>query len=353
MANIILNSFSDINLIDTFFNSLREDYKEFDTWYHKKVIENEKAYVLYENNKLLCFLYLKEEYPVDNVEIKPQLDVSEPWIKVGTFKVDPHNTKLGERLIKRIFDFAISKNIYNIYVTVFSKHLGLINLLKRYGFYEWGNKNNELVFIKRIPTKVSEIKNDLYLDYPSICTRDRNKYVLSIYPKYHTGMFSDSILKTESFDILKDTSEANSIHKIYITQMKGVENLKRGDLLIIYRTKDKMAPNANYSSVATSLCVVEEYKNINSFDNKEEFINYCKPHNIFTDIGLSKIYETKKYTKIIKMTYNISFKKRVVLNDIRQILKTIPEYMGFYSLDEDEFKAILNYGKVNESIIVD
>ena len=53
------------------------------------------------------------------------------------------------------------------------------------------------------------------------------------------------------------------------------------------------------------------------------------------------------------MTYNVSFKKRVVLNDIRQILKTIPKYMGFYPLDEDEFRAILNYGKVGESIIID
>ncbi|HEB9431160.1 TPA: GNAT family N-acetyltransferase [Campylobacter coli] len=353
MANIVLKSFSDIELKDAFFNSLREDYKEFDTWYCKKAVGNEKAYVLYVNDKLLCFLYLKEEYLVDNVNIKPELDISKPWIKVGTLKVDPHNTKLGERLIKRIFDFAISKNIYDIYVTVFPKHLGLIKLLKRYGFYEWGKKNNELVFIKRIPTKIDEIKNNIYLDYPSICARNTNKYILSIYPEYHTGMFSDSILKTENFDILKDTSEANSIHKIYITEMYGVENLEKGDLLIIYRTKDKMTPSANYSSVATSLCVVEEYKNINSFNNKEEFINYCKPYNIFNDIELSKIYETKKYTKIIKMTYNISFKKRVVLNDIRKILKHKHVYMGFYPLDKDEFKDILNYGKVNESIVID
>jgi len=33
-------------------------------------------------------------------------------------------------------------------------------------------------------------------------------------------MFSDSMLKTESFDILQDSSEANSIHKVYITKYK-------------------------------------------------------------------------------------------------------------------------------------
>jgi len=41
---------------------------------------------------------------------------------------------------------------------------------------------------------------------------------------------------TESPDIVKDVSHTNSIHKIYLTKMQGTEQLKRGDLLVIYRT---------------------------------------------------------------------------------------------------------------------
>ncbi len=78
------------------------------------------------------------------------LDLAKSWIKVGTFKVVPHRTKLGERLIKRMFDFAISKNIFNLYLTAFSKHKALINLLEQYGFKQWGNKGDELVLIKNI-----------------------------------------------------------------------------------------------------------------------------------------------------------------------------------------------------------
>jgi len=124
-------------------------------------------------------------------------------------------------------------------------------------------------------------------------------------------------------------------------------------LLIIYRTKDDRAPNANYSGVATSLCVVEEYRDINSFNNKKEFIDYCRPHNIFTDDELSKVYEIKKYTKIIKMTYNISFKKRVILDTLRGIIKRESEpYWGFVPLDNNEFQSILKAGGVNENIII-
>lgn len=79
---------------------------------------------------MLCFLYLKEETPIDNTNIFPKLDVNKKWIKVGTFKVIPHNTRLGERLIKRMFDFAVSKNYFNLYVTIFPKQKALIDILK-------------------------------------------------------------------------------------------------------------------------------------------------------------------------------------------------------------------------------
>ncbi|WP_300827114.1 hypothetical protein [Helicobacter sp. UBA3407] len=352
MANIRYNFFSDIDLKDSFFDTLRQDYHGFDEWYNKKASQGEKAYTLYEDSKLVCFLYLKEESPIDNTNIVPPLDTTKSWIKIGTFKVIPHKTKLGERLIKRMFDFAISKNIFNLYVTAFSKHEALINLLKQYGFYQWGKKGDELVLVKNIAITQEDMQQDICLDFPSINAKGVNKYILGIYPQYHTGMFSDSMLKTENFNILKDLSESNSIHKVYIAKMQGIENLKRGDLLIIYRTKDDNAPNANYSSVATSLCVVEEYRYISSF-TEEDFIKYCKPHNLFPKEKLKQYYKNRQYPKIIKMTYNVSFKKRVILDILREIIKRESEpYWGFVSINDDEFQQILRAGEVNESIII-
>ena len=351
MANIRHKFFSEIDLKDSFFDSLREDYQGFDNWYDKKALQGEKAYILYEQG-LVSFLYLKEEKPVDNTDITPPLDTAQSWVKVGTFKVIPHKTKLGERLIKRIFDFAISKNIFNLYVTAFSKHQALIDLLEQYGFKKWGKKGNELVLVKNIAITPNGIQRNICLDFPSINAKDVSKYILGIYPQYHTRMFSDSMLKTENFSILQDSSEANSIHKVYITKMQGIENLKRGDLLIIYRTKEEKSPNANYSSVATSLCVVEEYRHINEF-TEEAFLQYCKPHNIFDQEQLKRHYKSRQFPKIIKMTYNISFKKRVVLDTLREIIKRENEpYWGFMSLSDNEFQDILEAGEVNESIII-
>ena len=48
-------------------------------------------------------------------------------------------------------------------------------------------------------------------------------------------MFPDSILVTEDKSIITDVSYKNSIHKIYVCRMDGIEYLKQGDILVLYR----------------------------------------------------------------------------------------------------------------------
>ena len=42
---IILKKFADIDLNDSFFTSLKEDYPEFEAWFNKKSKDGSKAYV--------------------------------------------------------------------------------------------------------------------------------------------------------------------------------------------------------------------------------------------------------------------------------------------------------------------
>jgi hypothetical protein len=349
MANIESEDFIDINLEDEFFDSLKDDYSEFETWFNKKANNEESAFTLYEHNKLMAFLYLKVENEVD-INILPQFE-KKRRLKVGTFKIDAHGTKLGERFVKRIFDIAIDKKCDEIYVTIFEKHEGLINLLKTFGFYLHGTKttNNgvELVLVK----KFMNLKNDILKDYPIVQTEQKNIYGLSIYPPFHTRLFSDSILNNESVDILEDKSHSNSIHKIYICAMDGVLNFNIGDLILIYRTSDKKGL-ARYRSVVTSVCVIEEVLNINSFDTIDSFLEYCNPYSIFSEEELRGFYRTKKYPFIIKMTYNIAFKKRVTNGQLISDFGLSPEYWGVFRVTHEQFKNIIRTGEVDESIII-
>ena len=121
----------------------------FDKWFKDK--KNQDAYVQYdETGNIEGFLLIKlEEGKVDDVQ--PQI-VANKILKVGTFKIDSHGTRLGERFVKIIMDYAIKNDVDVCYVTIFSKHKGLIELMQRFGFEKYGIKgegeNSELVYLK-------------------------------------------------------------------------------------------------------------------------------------------------------------------------------------------------------------
>ena len=130
--------FKDIDLSDSFFDSLRADYEGFDEWFHLK--SDNKAFVSTNDDGLIDgFLYLK-------VEDEAILDTTPSFerkkrVKLGTFKINAHGTKLGERFIRIMFKYAMSNRILEIYVTIFDKHAGLIKLLTKYGFELKARKN--------------------------------------------------------------------------------------------------------------------------------------------------------------------------------------------------------------------
>jgi hypothetical protein len=66
-------------------------------WFKRK--SNQNAFVQYIDEKLVGFLYLKiEKMYVEDV-VPPIY--ADKILKVGTFKIDAHGTKMGEQFIKR------------------------------------------------------------------------------------------------------------------------------------------------------------------------------------------------------------------------------------------------------------
>lgn len=341
--------FSKIKLSDPFFDSLKSDYKEFEQWFEKKSYNNSKAFIL-EENGLQAFLYLK----IENDEIK-DVEPSLPKkrrMKIGTMKINPHGTRLGERFLKVVFNTVISRTISEIYVTVFKHHDALVKLFYEFGFFKVGEKSTvngvELVLLKDL----EYVHNDICKDFPVVNT-SYNKFLLSIYPKFHSVLFPDSILTTENAeDIIMDISHTNSIHKIYICKMYNVKNIQRGDNIIIYRT---VSPGSQdrpwYKSVATTLCVAEEVKTKSEFNSIDDYLNYCKTYSIFTEDELKKFFSWNNLV-VIKFLYNVSFSKRVNMQKlVEQAGLDRNEYWGFRKLTDTEYFNILELGQVNSNLI--
>lgn len=345
-----IKAFSEINLDDPFFDSLKDGYSEFVDWFERKAVENAIAYVQYDpNNNIAGFLYLKiETGTLDDIEPSRP---NKKRLKVGTFKVNPHGTRFGERFVKKIMDKAIVENVDEVYVTVFDEHDALIGLLGRYGFINGGTKTTangtEQVLIKEMRI----LFDNVLLDYPLIQSNNRRKFALSIYPEYHTKLFPDSILRNESYNLIEDISHTNSIHKIYICFMRDINLLRPGDIIAIYRTKDNLG-SAHYRSVITSVCVVEEVKTKNDFANVNEFIEYANAYSIFERDDLIKWFNQQRNLTVIKMTYNIALNRRITKQILMDELGINPEYWGFFRLTDEQFNQLLDRGEVYENIII-
>lgn len=343
MNNIIHKTFAEIDLQDPFFQSLKNDYLGFEDWFRRK--SDQDAFVQYENNKIIGFLYLKVEDDIVD-DVVPAI-IANKILKVGTFKIDAHGTRMGEQFIKIIMDYAVNEDVDVCYVTIYEKHVSLINLVQQYGFKQYGTKGSgiykENVYLKQMKT----ITGDINRDFPLVNCSNAKKYLLSIYPKYHSIMFPNSILTTENKNIIRDVSYTNSIHKIYVCTMEHVEELKHGDIVVVYRTAEA-GKSAEYSAVATSICVVEDIKMQNEFNSFDEFYKYASKYSLFDEEDLRYWYD-RGGCKTIKMTYNAALKKRIVRHDlIEEVGLDRNQYWGFFELTNEQFDRIAQKGDVTK-----
>lgn len=133
----------------------------------------------------------------------------------------------------------------------------------------------------------------------------------------------------------------------------NVGALKRGDILVMYRTNDGKG-KAYFRSVTTSVCVVEEVKSKKDFPTVSDFLKYAFPHSVFSKTELRQWYAEKSRLHVIRMTYNAAFEKRTtrgkLLDDVG--LSATRRY-DFFQLTDPQFQHILKLGKVDESIVVD
>ncbi len=343
--------FGQINLQDAFFDSLKQDYQGFEKWFHKKA--NEKAYITInkDNGLLLSFLYLKRE-GIDEVysDIEP-IFKPKKRLKVGTFKVVGNGVRLGERFLKIIFDNALANKVDEIYVTIFDKReeqLRLIELLESWGFYFWGNKSSgERVYVRDFRKRFNS--ESPRTTYPYISIQSRS-YIVPIYPEYHTELFPDSILRTESpIDFEDDEPYRNAISKVYVSR-SWTKSVRRGDIIVFYRT------GGLYKGVVSTVCVVEDV--VLNFKDEEDFVKACRKRSVYSEEALRKQwrYNTKSRPFIVSMLYVYSFPKRsnlktLIDNGVIAGLTDVPR--GFKEISSDQFRTIIKITETDASFIVD
>lgn len=343
----------DLNLRDSFFDSLREEYPGFDKWFNRK--SEEPAYVCLEDRgDLVAFLYLKVEG-----RREPYHDIFPSFppkrrLKIGTFKVELNGFKLGERFLKIIFDNALSQRVEEIYVTIFqhsAEQERLIKLLEDFGFAFYGEKRNpfgnEHVYVRDMSPIFNRAEPQLSFPFVS---RSSRAFLVPIYPEYHTELLPDSILRTESpEDFVEHQPHRNSIRKVYVSR-SYFRDLIPGDLVVFYRT------GGYYQSVATTLGVVEDVHL--QIKNEDQFIRLCRKRSVFTDDELRSQwrYRTNSRPFIVDFLYAYSFPKRpnmaaLIENGVIRDVRSAPR--GFERISSEQFETVLRLSQSDSRFIVD
>jgi predicted nucleic acid-binding protein len=338
----------DVN--NNFFDSLRKSYNGFNEWFARKC--NEEAYICFNDTKeILGFLYIKTEQPGENyTDISPKFS-QKKRLKVATFKVVATGFRLGERFIKIILDNAIERNVEEIYVTLFedSPELATLSeLLNRWGFQYFGNKTStgESVLVKQM--KIYDYTKSVKQNFPSLLYKSK-KIIMPIKAEYHTSLLPDSILRTENrVDFIGKEAHRYALQKVYIS-FASHQQLSPGDIVLFYRMGDGSS-GKRYSSVLTSICIVEE--DINSFSSKSDFLKECQNRTVFTKYDLDYFWNKNRYNiSVLKFIFVKSLVKRPTLDYLwnSSILNFPNGPRQFTKISDSQFEMIMKEAQTDLS----
>ena len=253
-ASVRKEPLHNINLKDSFFDSMRVDYPEFDVWFTQKARDGRKAWVhRYADGKVAAFMLLKQEE--EPLALSSGLLPAERRVKICTIKVSRNGLRIGELLLKIAFEYAQNNSIDTLYLTAFEADKDdLVSLISKYGFVQIGtNGRGEAVFLKRTrpASHVVSRAEIASLYYPSFYDgTDVKKYIIPIQPGFHQRLFPawKGSQRDLDFDIGM-LPEGNAITKAYLSNSQ-IAGISPQDILLFYRSQD--------TSAITTLGVVEQ-----------------------------------------------------------------------------------------------
>jgi len=252
-----------IKIDDPIFDSLKEEYVEFEKWFKKISREGRRCWIYCKNEKIQAILIFKEEN--ESIDVIPPLPKKKRF-KISTFKVELVGYKIGELLLKLVFKYCVEYNITEIYLTHFIKKEDyLVDLIVQFGFESVGKNNRgETIYLKKLIPENNINIEPLEMSkrfYPSFKDgREVSKFLIPIRPEYHTRLFQDYRKRQMKItEYIEFNIQGNTIKKAYLSHSK-IRKIKPGDIILFYRSKDEKC--------ITSLGVIDQvFFGLNNINN--------------------------------------------------------------------------------------
>lgn len=304
-----LRKFSNINLNDPFFDSLKSDYPGtanstgFTQWFNRKAAEGKTALVFDDEQGIGAFVCIKPE--VEAIQLENKILPKEQRLKISTLRIAERyrGQRLGEGAIGLVLWKWQDLGFDDVYVTVFEKQDVLIAQLSKYGFELAGhNLDGECVYLR---SRKNVDYSDPYKSFPFINPDFQKAGYLIVDDVFHDTLFPYSELKnTKASKVVLDVS--NGISKIYIGSPYTPLHYNPGEPVFIYR-KHTGTGVKKYKSCLTTYCVVKEVVTVKSNGIAllpySEYLNRIGNKSVYTDIELQTKYNISTNLVLVDLVY--------------------------------------------------
>ncbi|WOC32350.1 MULTISPECIES: GNAT family N-acetyltransferase [Caproicibacterium] len=350
-GKFIWSDFSQINLNDPFFSSLKSDYSDFSSWFNRKANEHRPALVFYDENGIGAFISLKPE--TQEILTTQGKIPSKPRLKISTIRIAERfrGQRLGEGALGVCLWKWQESQLPEIYVTVFEKHRLLIDLFQKFGFSMAGKSPiGENIYIK---CRYSLDCSNPYACFPFIKPFQKAG-IIPINDIYHDKLFPYSELKGNNGQIEEETA-GNGVTKIFIAAPFEPTVYTIDEPIFIYRKFS--GEHKQYKSVVTSFCTITKIDIIKSSSKTVslfDFLDLAGNKTVFSHEELTALYYKKQTLLAIQMVYNGFFGNghNVIQKNLHeQGLFNCHPYQISYS--PQQFNQILRMGDVHaENVII-
>jgi GNAT superfamily N-acetyltransferase len=288
----------ELDLSDSIFDSLKEEYDGFVNWAKSK--SDRKAWISrLDDGSIGAILIIKSE-ETEKIGAKPELP-RKKRLKISTMKVSParQGSKLGELLITIAIREAINNDINEVYLTHYIEkgYDHLVGLITQYGFHHASDKEDgEAIFTKELTPPPDSDPDPVGLAqtfYPSFYDGDKvKKFVVPVRPEYHEKLFTSyRYRRSVTDDTLEMRSEGNAIKKAYLTH-SNTKKVSEGDILLFYRSRDDM----NITSLG--VCETVHLR----LTNAKKIKRIVGKRSVYTDSQIEKFAE--KATTVFMFTWH-------------------------------------------------
>jgi hypothetical protein len=230
-------------------------------------------------------------------------------LKLCTFKVaaDCQGRKIGELFLKAAFHYATDNRLEHIFIHGDAEKQGfLFELLTDFGFTEYGQYGNDVVYVKKHPVTAPNDSSDelpafeyfrKYFPHFRHDSRVR-KFIIPIRPEYHRILFSDYASPADPPQMtLFDSphTASNAIKQAYLCHAKS-EQISPGDIVLFYRSTDE--------KTVTSLGIVEQYETL---ENADEIVERVRRRTVYSMSEIERMAVKPTKVMLFRLVKHFSY----------------------------------------------